>query len=240
MAVITPPSVTALPTPPSTASPATFDARADAFLGALPTFQTETDALAANVAANATDAAASAVLANVEVGNAAAQAVAAAASAVTAAINAAAAAAATGASIWVSGTTYSIGDVRYSPTNQRVYRRKTAGAGTTDPSADSTNWGLVSTDPIWVTKTSNYTAMAGDALLVNTTGGAITITLPAAPAANDVVRFADYAGTWGTNKVTLGRNGLKIMGLAEDYDITTANLGGAMTYIDTTQGWKHL
>ena len=46
--------------------------------------------------------------------------------------------------------------------------------------------------------------------------------------------------TWGTNKVTFGRNGLKIMGLSEDYDITTANLNGVMTYIDTTQGWKHL
>ena len=44
------------------------------------------------------------------------------------------------ASKWISGTTYSIGDVRWSPTTYLVYRRKTAGAGTTDPTSDSTNW----------------------------------------------------------------------------------------------------
>ena len=226
MAVTTPPTISALPTPPSTSDPATFDTRADAFMAALPTHTTETNAASANVYANAVDAASSAS--------------AAASSANAASSSAATAVSAAGATLWVSGTTYAIGDVRYSPANQKIYRRKTAGAGTTDPSADSTNWGVVSTDPQWVIKTTNYTAVAGDALLVNTTSGAITITLPASPTANDVVRFADYAGTWSTNKVTFGRNGLKIMGLSEDYDITTANLNGVMTYIDTTQGWKHL
>ena len=226
MAVTTPPTISALPTPPSTSDPATFDTRADAFMAALPTHTTETNAASANVYANAVDAASSAS--------------AAASSANAASSSAATAVSAAGATIWVSGTTYAIGDVRWSPANQKIYRRKTSGAGATDPSADSTNWGIVSTDPQWVIKTTNYTAVAGDALLVDTTSGAITITLPASPTANDLVRFADYAGTWSTNKVTFGRNGLKIMGLAEDYDITTANLGGAMTYIDTTQGWKHL
>ena len=226
MAVTTPPTISALPTPPSTSDPATFDTRADAFMAALPTHTTETNAASANVYANAVDAASSAS--------------ASASSAGAAANSAATAVSAAGATLWVSGTTYAIGDVRYSPANQKIYRRKTAGAGTTDPSADSTNWGVVSTDPQWAIKTTNYTAVAGDALLVNTTSGAITITLPASPTANDVVRFADYAGTWGTNKVTLGRNGLKIMGLSEDYDITTANLNGVMTYIDSIQGWKHL
>ncbi len=226
MAVTTPPTISALPTPPSTSDPATFDTRADAFMAALPTHTTETNAASANVYANAVDAASSAS--------------ASASSANAASSSAATAVSAAGATIWVSGTTYAIGDVRYSPANQKIYRRKTSGAGTTDPSADSANWGIVSTDPQWVIKTTNYTAVAGDSLLVDTTSGAITITLPAAPAANDIVRFADYAGTWAVNKVTFGRNGLKIMGLSEDYDITTANLNGVMTYIDTTQGWKHL
>ena len=133
MAVTTPPSVTALPTPPSTASPSTFDTRADAFLGALPALQTEFDALADNVFDNATDAAASATTATTQAGIATTQASNAAASAI-------AAASAAGASIWVSGTTYAIGDARYSPINVQVYRRITAGAGTTDPSQDSANW----------------------------------------------------------------------------------------------------
>lgn len=222
MAVITPPSVTALPTPPSTASPSTFDARADAFLGALPTFQTETDALAANVAANATDAAASAVLANLEVGNAAAQAVAAAASAVTAAINAAAAAAATGASIWVSGTTYSIGDVRYSPTNQRVYRRKTAGAGTTDPSADSTNWSLIDTAPTVELVAGTTQAAVANVHYILTNVSATTVTLPATPASGDAV-WVTWTNTLTTN--VIARNAQTIMGLSEDMALDTSTNG---------------
>ena len=55
------------------------------------------------------------------------------------AVNAAAAAAA-GAPLWVSGKTYAVGDVAASAVNYLPYRRKTAGAGTTDPSLDSTNW----------------------------------------------------------------------------------------------------
>ena len=50
------------------------------------------------------------------------------------------AAAATNAVLWVSGTTYAIGFLVYSPLDKRAYRRLTAGAGTTDPSLDATNW----------------------------------------------------------------------------------------------------
>lgn len=84
MPVVSPPSVTALPTPPSTSSPSSFDTRADAFLAALPTFQTQTDALAANVFANATDAAANATTASTGASTATTQASAASASAASA------------------------------------------------------------------------------------------------------------------------------------------------------------
>jgi len=41
---------------------------------------------------------------------------------------------------WVSGATYPQGENVWSPTDFKTYRRKVAGAGTTDPSADPTNW----------------------------------------------------------------------------------------------------
>lgn len=41
---------------------------------------------------------------------------------------------------WVSGTTYALASVVQSPIDDRWYKRIIAGAGTTDPSADSTNW----------------------------------------------------------------------------------------------------
>ena len=53
-------AVTALPTPPSRSDPATFAARGDAFLGALPTFVTEANALQTDVNAKQAAAAVSA------------------------------------------------------------------------------------------------------------------------------------------------------------------------------------
>lgn len=119
-------TISALPTPPSRDDPTNFRARADAFLAALPTFGTEANTVASEVNANATTASTGATTATTKAAEAAA--------------SAASAAASTGVSIWVSGTTYAIGDQRFSPITFLTYRRTTAGAGTTDPSADSANW----------------------------------------------------------------------------------------------------
>ena len=116
-------TITALPIPPSRQDPTNFSERADAFMAALPAFATETNATAVDVDADAVSAAASAV---------------------NAAASAAGANASANVSKWVSGTTYAEGDVEWSPVNFFSYRRKVAGAGTTDPSADSVNWALVS------------------------------------------------------------------------------------------------
>ena len=51
-------------------------------------------------------------------------------------------------------------------------------------------------------KTSNFTASAGEGYFVNTTGGAVTVNLPAG-VAGAIVGLKDYAGTWQTNAVTL-------------------------------------
>jgi len=114
--------ITALPTPPSRQDPTNFNDRADAFLGALPLFQTEANTLQTEV--NAKEVAANT-------------------SAVNAAASELAAANTSSATIWVSGTTYTVGQNRFSPINFLTYRRKTAGAGTTDPSLDATNWQLL-------------------------------------------------------------------------------------------------
>lgn len=51
-----PVSSTPLPTPPSTTDPGNFDSRSDAFLGALPTFQTQTNSQATTTYNNAVEA----------------------------------------------------------------------------------------------------------------------------------------------------------------------------------------
>ncbi len=110
-------AITPLPTPPSRQDPTNFNARADAFLGALPTFATETNATADNVVAKEASA--------------------------VAAANAAVAVSNT--TKWVSGTTYAEGAAVWSPINGFTYRRITAsGSGTTDPSLDTTNYAQIS------------------------------------------------------------------------------------------------
>lgn len=92
--------------------------------------------------------------------------------------------------------------------------------------------------PSWVIKTTTYTAAAGEAIMADTSGGAWTLTLPASPSANDVVRVADYAGTFATNNLTVARNSLKIMGLSEDMTVSDSNASFTLTYIDATEGWR--
>ena len=130
-------TITALPTPPSRQDPETFEERADAFLGALPQFGTEANELAANLN-NREQIAVSASSA------AAASANSALTSANNSLANAQNAAAANTSDRWVSGTTYAIGKLVWSPLNGRNYRRITNGSGTTDPSLDLSNWKILS------------------------------------------------------------------------------------------------
>ena len=61
--------ITALPTPPSRADSSTFSTRADAFLGALPAFATEANALATQVNADSITAANASAAASAQVTN---------------------------------------------------------------------------------------------------------------------------------------------------------------------------
>ena len=86
-------------------------------------------------------------------------------------------------------------------------------------------------------KTTTFTAVSGQGFFVNTTSGAVTGNLPASPSAGDIVAFADYAGTAGTNKITIGRNGSNIEGAAVDGEIANNRDATTLVYVDGTQGW---
>jgi hypothetical protein len=86
-------------------------------------------------------------------------------------------------------------------------------------------------------KTTGFTAVSGNGYFVNTTSGAITVTLPSSPSAGDVVGIKDYANTADTNAITIGRNGSNIDGVANDFQITTEGLSALLVYVDATKGW---
>src|SRR5210317_1852928 len=84
-------------------------------------------------------------------------------------------------------------------------------------------------------KTASFTAVSGNGYFVNTTSGAVTMTLPASPSAGDIVAVVDYAGTTGTNNITIARNGSNINGAASDLTIAQNNSAVTLVYIDGTQ-----
>ena len=86
-------------------------------------------------------------------------------------------------------------------------------------------------------KTANYTAVAGDGVFANTTSAAFTITLPSSPSIGDEVSIVDYAGTFDTNNLTVGRNSQKIQGVAADLTVATERAGFTLAFTDGTQGW---
>ena len=91
----------------------------------------------------------------------------------------------------------------------------------------------------WVTtvKTSGFTAVAGEGYFVNTTGGAVSVHLPAGTA-GAVVAFKDYANTFDTNALTLVQNGSdKIGGSTVNADLRTEGIAVTLVFIDSTQGW---
>jgi len=87
-------------------------------------------------------------------------------------------------------------------------------------------------------KTAAFIPAVGKGYFVNTTGGAVTVNLPAG-SAGDIVGLKDYAGTWDSYAVTLNPNGSEKIGGGNDVDPTLTSEGGSvlLVYVDTTQGW---
>jgi len=86
-------------------------------------------------------------------------------------------------------------------------------------------------------KTGNYTASAGEGIFANTTSASFTVTLPSSPSIGDEVSIKDYAGTFDSNALTIGRNSQPIEGVAADLTVSVERAGLTLAYSDSTQGW---
>ena len=93
----------------------------------------------------------------------------------------------------------------------------------------------------WCTtaKTSPLTVASGNGYFINTTSGAVTVTLPSSPSAGDIVSIADYAGTAATacKEINIGRGGSKFQGVCNCGVLNKARESVTLIYVDGTQGW---
>ena len=94
----------------------------------------------------------------------------------------------------------------------------------------------------WCTtaKTAPLTVASGNGYFINTSGGAITVTLPSSPSAGDIVAFKDYGNSWSTHNVTVGRGGSKINGACFDAVLNTQSQSVTLIYVDGTKGWQDI
>lgn len=85
---------------------------------------------------------------------------------------------------------------------------------------------------------TGYTSSDGDIIIVDTSGGATTINLPASASLGDRIEIHDD-GNAGTANITIGRNGLNVRGAAADITVSTNYQVTILTYKDGTDGWMY-
>ena len=86
-------------------------------------------------------------------------------------------------------------------------------------------------------KTATFTAANGEGYFCNTSGGAFTVNLPSSPSAGNIVSVKDYANSFDTQNLTIGRGGSNIGGLAQDAVLSTEGTAITLVYVDATKGW---
>ena len=89
-------------------------------------------------------------------------------------------------------------------------------------------------------QTTSFTAEANKGYYVNTTSGAITVTLPSAPQTNDKIAFSDVTGTADTLAITLNRNGNKMRGGTDNLLLSDEHAAVEIVYTGSDYGWINI
>ena len=139
-------------------------------------------------------------------------------------------------------TGFAAGDLLYANSTTTLAKLTASGHGSKtlkmNSGATAPEWGANETI-VWqaVITADPNDAVAGRGYICNTTGGAFTVTLPTSATLGDKISFIDYAATFDTNNLTVGRNSHKIQGASSDLVVATERAGFSLVYVDATQGW---
>src|SRR6056300_884327 len=105
--------------------------------------------------------------------------------------------------------------------------------------SDSVNLSASWQSVITADGSTGTTAIAGNGYFIDTTSATHTLTLPVSATIGDTIAIKDYAGTFGTNNLTIARNGHNIQGFAGDSSISTNRASLTLVYVDATKGWLY-
>ena len=83
------------------------------------------------------------------------------------------------------------------------------------------------------------TMVSGRGYFIDNSSAAGLVKLPASASIGDFVAIKDYAGNFGTNNLTIQRNGHNIQGVAADSSISTNRASLVLVYVDATKGWLY-
>ena len=107
--------------------------------------------------------------------------------------------------------------------------------------SDGTNINLGIREKGYYTVPGAYTAVEGDQLLVDTSGGgigsAVTITLPASPSVGSEVTFIDSGANFASNNLTIARNSSKILGVDSNLTVSTNGSAFTLVFVNAVRGW---
>ena len=87
--------------------------------------------------------------------------------------------------------------------------------------------------------TSSYTAVDGDQIICDTTGGVLTITLPTGPSVGSEVSFIDGGQQYSVNALTVDPGVENISGSAGSINVSTDNQNFTLVYVNATVGWAY-
>ena len=107
-------------------------------------------------------------------------------------------------------------------------------ATVTNPKLAANSGGIIDWQAV---VTSNTTMVSGRGYFVDTSSGAITMTLPSSASRGNEIHIIDYGATADTNNITVGRNSHKIQGDSADLTVATERAAFTLVYVDSTQGW---
>ena len=115
----------------------------------------------------------------------------------------------------------------------------TSGDCLTSNASGVLSWTTISGGVSWqaVITADPGNAVAGRGYFCNTTSSAFTVTLPTSATIGDEVNIVDYAGTFDTNNLTIGRNSHKIQGTAASLTCSVERAGFTLVYSGSAQGW---